>query len=417
MARRIRLAETWPRVPSAWAKWLTRSSSSSHGTSRSAAGSGRPAGQAASRARVLAPRARGRRASVEVGRRRVRQPLEPARGGAQVALDVGQPRGAGRGDEARVHEPAELALDVLARGRSAARAARAAPAARSTSRAASRIAHDLRRRRRRPLGQAPATCARSRAKPACVPRRAARLGHSASTAAPSRPRAPRRAAVRRGRERELRGVAEPALDVRGSARARRARAAARAVPHRRALRRRRLEHAHADARRPRRPAPGSRAPPGRCPAARRPSAARRSSTRVRPWCSSGAAAAASAARSRGRTCSRSASRSVALGDERAALVLDAERHAQVRREPGEVERVRAGRARRAARSSSRASASSSGSLRGFSRCEHRRGDLGHRHERAAQLLRQRADQRGDQLRPERRARASRTRPARAAAAA
>ena len=36
----MRLLETWPRVPSACAKWLTRSSSSSQGTSRSGAGDG-----------------------------------------------------------------------------------------------------------------------------------------------------------------------------------------------------------------------------------------------------------------------------------------------------------------------------------------------------------------------------------------
>ena len=96
IAFRIRLLDTWPRVPSACAKWLTRSSSSIHGTSRSAAGSGRPAGQDASRSRVLGLELLHPAHAVEVGRRRVRQPLEAARRGAQVALDVGQAGGAGR---------------------------------------------------------------------------------------------------------------------------------------------------------------------------------------------------------------------------------------------------------------------------------------------------------------------------------
>ena len=45
-ARRIRFADTEPRTPSAWAKWLTRSSSRSQGTSSSASGTGRPLGHA-----------------------------------------------------------------------------------------------------------------------------------------------------------------------------------------------------------------------------------------------------------------------------------------------------------------------------------------------------------------------------------
>src|SRR5215208_7311477 len=45
----------------------------------------------------------------------VGQALQATRRCAQVAKDVGQPRGAGGGDEPRVHEAPELAGDVLAR--------------------------------------------------------------------------------------------------------------------------------------------------------------------------------------------------------------------------------------------------------------------------------------------------------------
>ena len=131
----------------------------------------------------------------------------------------------------------------------------------------------------------------------------------------------------------------------------------------------------------------------------RRAAACRSSTPSAPWRSSAAAAARSSARSRGRTASRSASRSLPSASTPPLVVLDAERHAQVRRQPRRGPSAAAGRARRAAPRAARASASSSGAPRAArSAVEHARGDgLGHGHERAPQLLRQRADQRRHEL--------------------
>ena len=238
--------------------------------------------------------------------------------------------------------------------------------------------------------------------PGLVPRGAARLGHQRLERGDGRVLQHRpRARVRRARQRELRRVAEPALHVADRRRARRARSA---CACRRASPRAGPPASRARARRPRRPrrrAPDSRAPPGRCRAARRPSAASRSSTRAGRGARAARRRAASSSRSRGRACSRSASRSSPsatsaprssstrkrirrCGGSRAtsnALARDA--HAA---QPLELARERVEQ-RLAAR---------------LEPLEHRRRHLRHRHERPAQLLRQRADQRGDELRPQRR---------------
>ena len=121
----------------------------------------RPAGEPA---RVLGLQLVHRAHAVEVRSGRVRQPLEPARGRAQVALDVGQPAGAGRADEAGEHEPPQLALDVLARrrqrGRRCERREQPLDRARGVEDATTAATTCAVRSAR-----LPATCARSRAKP------------------------------------------------------------------------------------------------------------------------------------------------------------------------------------------------------------------------------------------------------------
>ena len=290
---------------------------------------------------------------------RVGQPLQPARGGAQVALDVGQPRGAGRGDEARGRRAgrAGAATSRARRLRAAAPAAR--PARRShvaRARRGSRTtcAHDRGascRPARRRRGRAAAR-SRPRPTPGRRPRRSARRAPRSS-----RPRAPR-ATLPCGAPAS---ASCAALSSRPTARTRSGdgtvSSSSRRVPARIAarLRRRRLEHAHADASRPRRPAPGRRAPPGRCRAARpsRGSVADRP-TRVSPWRSS-------AARGRGQLGAQPRAHLLAQRVEVLALgerpspcsSSTRKRHPQVRRQPLEVPASARDRARRAARSSSR----------------------------------------------------------------
>ena len=82
--------------------------------------------------------------------------------------------------------------------------------------------------------------------------------------------------------------------------------------------------------------------------------------------------------------------------------LDRERDSQVRRELLRGRRRRSGRARRCARAARAAGRSSSGSCPGRKSREHCSRGVRHRDEIAAQLLGQRADQRGDQFLAQRR---------------
>ena len=246
-ARRIRFAETWPRVPRPWANWLTRSSSSIHGTSRSAAGNGRPAGHSSTRRRYASSSSSIAAHPVEVAGRVVGQALEPPRRRLQVALDVGQPLGAARGRQARDDQAVDLGLDVAARGRDRLGGERLEAAADvaggvedprdppdDRSRAVEQLAGDV-------VAQA--------AEAGLVPRRAARLGHE---------RVDGRglgvvedgadAAVGRARERELGVLRQPVEDVAQRRGDRQEEQAAGAQAHRVGLRLRRLDHAHADAR-------------------------------------------------------------------------------------------------------------------------------------------------------------------------
>ena len=90
---------------------------------------------------------------------------------------------------------------------------------------------------------------------------------------------------------------------------------------------------------------------------------------------------------------------VAAGDLPALLVLQAEGHAQVGGQPREVPRI--ARDAHAAQPFELARERVEQRLApGLHALERLRGHVGHRHERAPQLLGQRADQRGDELEPE-----------------
>ena len=174
---------------------------------------------------------------------------------------------------------------------------------------------------------------------------------------------------------------------------------ARAGAHRRALRGRRLEHAHADRRRPRRPAPGSARTA--CAGARqrdRRAAASPIVQRVSPC---------ARARARRRASSRAQPRRDLLAQRVEVLALgDDARRARPR--PGSVIRRCGGSRPRSHASRGIAHAAQRLELalerveqrlaaRAAARASTARGDVGHRDERPAQLLGQRADQRGDEL--------------------
>ena len=329
---------TWPLGPSACANWLIRSSSSSHGTSASSPSTRAPGGQLLAAAAGRGPRARGSRCMRSRSTAAVLvQPLQPPLGAAQVALDVGQPVRAGRRDEAGEDEPAELLGDVAAH-RVERRAAQLCPAGARTSRAACRIfttcGDDPRGLVRGVAGDVVAQALEATPRPTPARRRWAISDEIAARRGVLEHRA--RRGVRRLDQHELGGVAElGALVVAQRGRDRQREQPARADAHVQRLRGRALERAQADglalvdqrrvrARRSGR-CPGSATAFGIVPNVQLvwPGAlelARRGGERAR---------AAS-----GATFSRSASRSWPAATTLPLLVLDAERHLQVRRAGG-----------------------------------------------------------------------------------
>ena len=220
-ARRIRLLDTCPRVPSACAKWLTRSSSSIQRTSRKPAGArGRRPLAARSYARLELVDAVH---AVAVDGGRVRQPLEPPRGGAQVALDVGQParrrsprRSPGRraGRAARATSRARRlqrrracsGVEPRARPRARRRGSRTTLGDDRVGRSSASAPGDVRRAaarsRPRPTpGRRPRRSAR-RAPPPRVLEHRARARRAARSTSASAPSLPRRSSTRRQRRRD-----------------------------------------------------------------------------------------------------------------------------------------------------------------------------------------------------------------------
>ena len=128
---------------------------------------------------------------------------------------------------------------------------------------------------------------------------------------------------------------------------------------------------------------------------------RRSSHALSPLRSSPAAAVASSARSRGRSSSRSASRSRPAASTSPSAPSTWKR---IRRWSGsrdEIPGLAAARGRRAASASARVTSSSSGDAPRLEPLEDLPDDLGHRDERPAQILGQAAQQRREQLAPQR----------------
>ena len=189
------------------------------------------------------------------------QPVQPALDRAQVAQQVGQPAPAGRGHEAGVHQRLELRPDVGQRRQQgqdwpsrAAALARRAHAASTRGDQADHVA-------RPSAGQVGRDRVAQRREAVRVPGRPAGAATSASTA--------RAAQSSSSAGTPPCGLRPAPASRRWSARQRPAGPATGqrqqqqppgAGPHRRAPARPRLEHPHRDARRPRRPAPGSRAP-------------------------------------------------------------------------------------------------------------------------------------------------------------
>ena len=222
-ARRMRFADTWPWTPRPCANWLTRSSWS---IQRDLA---RGARLGAVRRLELVDRAQ----LVAVGGDGVGQAVQAPRRGAQVALDVGQPPGAGGGDEAREDEAAELRATSRRAGCSAGSAPIASRrcAARARRRARRRPASDHGRPRRQPRGDVLAQRRRSRRRPrpGRRPRRRARrasrragrrappsCGAPASVSAGARAQAALHAAQRRG-QRQQQQAARPGAHRAGAA--------------------------------------------------------------------------------------------------------------------------------------------------------------------------------------------------------
>ena len=310
--RRILRAVGWPLGPIACANWLIRSSSSSHGTSRSSPSAAGP--RAAPRARagtgvleLVDARASGR------GRRPRSWSAAPAARRRRAGSARRRPAGCAPvgGDEAGEDEPAELLRRRRgAPGRTRRRAACRARA--RTSRAACRIfttSATIRAVSSRGVAgdEVARTCsndASSHTGPPARPsaRRSRRVAASSSTARGRR--------VRRLHQHQLRRRCRAwalVLAQRGGDRQRQQ--PARPGAHVQRLRLRRSPARAGRPSRPRRRATGTRARSGRCRAARRPSGSCRTSS------SSGRCARAcgwrprARARSVGRTFSRSASRS------------------------------------------------------------------------------------------------------------
>ena len=261
------------------------------------------------------------------GRGRVGQPLEPPRGRAQVALDVGEParrrsRRRSPGWTSRASCRATSSRAGRERGRARERLEPALDVARGVE-----DPHDLRAttssvRSTRP----PATWSRSRAKPASSqagPPASAISASSAATVASSSTARGLPCGAPRQRERVLASPGAP-WSVADRRRHVEREQLARAGVHRRALGGGRLEHADADRRAlvdERRVAADR---PARSRAARPPSAASPTVQRVSPWRSSGDAAALSSLAQPRADLLAQRVEVVALGDERAAVVLDAE---------------------------------------------------------------------------------------------
>ena len=272
------------------------------------------------------------------------QALEPARGGAEVALDVGQPVDAGGGDEARGGRGG------ASWARTSARAGCSGTAVSGSSRRLdlARGVEDADHRDDDPRGRLGEDAGDVAAQPRearLVPRRAAARGdqrvgrghdgvveHGGEAAVRRRPTARAGRRWRAGRGRTSR------------ARASRAAAAGGVPAHIAAPLRRRASPA--PSRRPsspRRPAPGRRAPPGRCRAASPRAGASRSSHEVRPVRSSfDDGGGQLGPQQRPHLRAHVARASCRRPARRASRRLDPERHPQVRRQPARSPRRRAG---------------------------------------------------------------------------
>ena len=389
----MRLAETGPaprRVPSACAKSETRSSSSSHLTSRSSGAGGRPAGHAASRASSRSSQLADDGEAVAVGPGCGGQPLQAPRRGLQIALEIGQPRGARLGGEALVHERSELAADVAPRvlERLGGERVEAPPdVAREVEHP-----HDPGHDRRGPVGQLAGHVVPQAPEGHRVPRRPAGLVEERVDRGRRRVLEHGRGArVRRAGQRELRAERQPVLheaDRRGH-REREQTAGARA--HRLGLRGGRVEQRHADGvalvdqGRVRAHAAA------RCRAGRPRAGASRAPTRAARGARAPARRPPARARRRGRSCSRSASRS---GPSASALPSSSSTRKVIRRCGGSAARshVPGGDADAArALERRREDLEQRPAARRRAR-EEPRGRVGDRDERAAQVLGQGAQQ-------------------------
>ena len=320
--------------------------------------------------------------------------LEAAVGGAQVALEVGEPRGAGprRRSPGRAGG-ASCARDV-ARRPARSGAAVSDSMRRRTSRSASRIAHDARRRRASvALGEAGRrrgrAAARSAASSHAGPPPSATSASTAATIAVLERRGD--AAVRRDRQRELRGApSRPAPSARGGHRQHGAGAACR--PHRRRAARPACRARARRRSRPRRPAPGTRGPPRRCPGSATAcgsvadsSHAAQAATLERP-----AAADELGAQARAQLRAQRVE-VVALGEHRAALVLDAEASSAGAAGSRATSQASGGTRTPRSAASSRGDRVDERPAPRLEPRDDRRGDVGHGHELAPQLLGQRPD--------------------------
>ena len=401
-ALRTRWALTGRAVPRAWAKKLTRSSSSIQRTSTTSASPRAPGGSAATASRVLALERRAtavHEVAVAVGA--LAQLVEPDPHALEVAAQVAQ---AGRA-RWRPRTPAAPAARTWARMSSTAGLQRGRPGGRRGGprapppRPPGRPPGPPRRRPAAPGGRGPPPP--RRAKPVVVPRRAALGGHDAvggrgdavvGQVGDARPYAG--AAARAGTARSRRSASRRAA---GTARSSRRRVPARIARAWSAGRR------HAPARRrsrPRRPAPGSRARAARRRRRRPCGAASPTSQAVRPRRSIAGRGVGHAPGAPGRPGAAAGRRGRGpLATSFADAVLDPEPHAQVGRAPG--------------RGRSRAAATASPGERGQPPGQHVEqrpvggpmprqrlaGPVGRRHQVPAHGLGQRADQGGHELEP------------------
>ena len=354
---------------------------------------------------------------VAVGGQRVGQPLQPPRRRPQVALDVGQPRRARGGDEAAEDEPAELAS--RRRGRAGCELpARSARRARRAPRAPRRAPRDV---ARRPAvvrsTSSPATWSRSRANPAASHAGPPASAISASTAAAiASSSTARDAAVRRAREREL-GSRCRAPPARGARAAATSSSSSRRVPARIAAA---CASGVSSTRTPTVSPSSTSAGIGahRLAGARQRDAARQRAERpvAQPACARAPRRPPPAPRAAAARLAPQRLEVVALGDDAGRPRPRRGTHPQVRRAGASGRTRRAARARRAApraRARPRRAAAARAAAAAASTAA---ATSGTGTSAPPKLLRQRADQRRDELGPQRRARASRSRRLAAAAA-